>query len=128
MALPPIEDAPPDLVHLVGDWASVPDAAEITGTDVVKVRRALADRELLAMRVAGAPRVPVAFLGREPGAVALPELRGTLTVLADAGFTPGEIVRWLFTPAESLREGRPVDALRAGHKGEVRRRAQALAM
>ena len=35
-------------------------------------------------------------------------------------------MRWLFTPDDSL-PGTPADALRAGRKTEVRRRAQALA-
>jgi Rv2175c C-terminal domain of unknown function len=56
----------------------------------------------------------------------LPELRGTLTVLADSGYDDEAAVRWLFTPDGSL-PGRPVDALREGRKTEVRRRAQALA-
>ena len=56
----------------------------------------------------------------------LPELRGTLTVLMDSGYDDESALRWLFTPDESL-PGAPVDALLAGRKTEVRRRAQALA-
>jgi hypothetical protein len=48
-------------------------------------------------------------------------------VLADAGFTDEEAMRWLLTADDSL-PGSPVDALRAGRKTEVRRRAQALAL
>ena len=58
--------------------------------------------------------------------VPLPELRGTLNVLADSGYVDEAAVRWLFTPDDSL-PGSPVEALRAGRKTEVRRRAQALA-
>ena len=39
-----------------------------------------------------------------------------------------EILRWLFTPDETITGGSPVGALLAGHKTEVRRRAQALAI
>jgi hypothetical protein len=56
----------------------------------------------------------------------LPNLRGTLMVLADAGLTDEEAVTWLFAPDDSI-PGTPVEALRAGHKTEIRRRAQALA-
>jgi len=57
-----------------------------------------------------------------------PELKGTFTVLADGGMSDEQILRWLFTPDETLPvDGAPVDALVAGHKTEVRRRAQAMA-
>jgi hypothetical protein len=59
------------------------------------------------------------------GAAVLASLQGTLSVLGDAGFTPEDAIVWLFTPDDSL-PGRPVDALRSGHKTEVRRRAQAM--
>ena len=52
--------------------------------------------------------------------------RGTITTLADAGFSPEETIVWLFTHDETL-PGRAIDLLRAGNKAEVRRRAQALA-
>jgi len=55
----------------------------------------------------------------------LTALRGTLTVLGDAGFDAAESIEWLFSPDDVL--GRtPMDALRAGSKSEVRRRAQTL--
>ena len=39
-----------------------------------------------------------------------------------------EIIEWLHTPDETLPvEGAPIDAMMAGHKTEVRRRAQELA-
>jgi hypothetical protein len=55
----------------------------------------------------------------------LPDLRGTLTLLADAGYSDEEAMRWLYTPEDSL-PGTPVEALRTGRRAEVRRRAQAL--
>ena len=57
-----------------------------------------------------------------------PELKGTFTVLADGGMDDDEIIEWLYTPDPTLPvEGAPIDALRAGHKTEIRRRAQELA-
>ena len=64
--------------------------------------------------------------GPDGRAVPLPDLKGTLTLLGDARYTTAEAVRWLYTPDDTLVEGRPVDTLRAGRKTEIRRRAQAL--
>jgi Rv2175c C-terminal domain of unknown function len=114
-----------DLDLLVSEWLTLPDVAEQLGLDVGKVRRLLQDRYLAAVRRGerNVLSVPAALLvERAP----LPELRGTLTVLADAGYDDEAALRWLFTADESL-PGRPVDALREGRKTEVRRRAQASA-
>lgn len=115
-----------DVDQLVGPWLTLPDVAERLGVDVGKVRRLVRDRYLLALR-RGDPKVlsvPEALLHQgQP----LPELRGTLTVLADSGFDDVAAMEWLFTPDDSL-PGTPVEALRAGRKTEIRRRAQALAL
>ena len=114
-----------DLDALVSEWLTIPDVAGRLGLDVGKVRRLLQDRYLVAVRRGerNVPSVPAALL---VDGAPLPELRGTLTVLADAGYDDEAALRWLFTPDESL-PGTPVDALREGRKTEVRRRAQALA-
>ncbi len=116
-----------DLVDLVGEWTTVPDVAELLDLSLARVRQLLADRHLLSLRVG--PRnvvsIPAKFVTEEGPR---PELRGTFTVLADGGMNDEEILRWLFTPDETLPvEGAPIDALLAGHKTEVRRRAQAMA-
>jgi len=114
-----------DLDRLVDEWLTLPDVADRLGLDLGKVRRLVQDRYLVAVR-RGERKVlsiPAALL---PENQLLPELRGTLTVLADAGYDDAEAVHWLFTPDDSL-PGTPVDALRAGRKTEIRRRAQALA-
>lgn len=112
---------------LVGDWATVPDIAERWGVPLSRVRQHLADRELLAWRT-GERRVvsvPAKFLGDEGPRH---ELKGTFTVLADGGMNDEEILRWLFTRDDTLPvDGAPIDALIAGHKTEVRRRAQVTA-
>lgn len=113
-----------ELEALAAPWLALPDVAEALGLEVGKVRRLLQDSELVGARVG--PRrilsVPEALI-RDGAPV--PELRGTLTVLRDAGYSDIEALRWLFTPDESL-PGTPVDALRAGRHTEIRRRAQAL--
>ncbi len=136
--------AQPTPDDLVDSWLTVPDAADELGVDAGKVRRMLKERRLAGVR-RGDPAVlsiPAAFLvpvdaanpGADPHAdedeaparaTVLASLQGTLTVLGDAGFSDEEALVWLFTADESL-PGRPVDALRAGHKTEVRRRAQAM--
>lgn len=113
-----------DLDDLVGQWLPLPDVAELLGTDVSRVRRMLDDGVIAALR-RGHPKVlsvPRALVDPEP----LPELPGTLTVLKDAGYDSEAALRWLFTADDSLGDGTPVAALRAGHKTEIRRRAQAL--
>jgi hypothetical protein len=114
-----------DLDALVTDWLTIPDVAERLALDVGKVRRLLQDRYLVAIRRGerNVLSVPSALI---VDGAPLPELRGTLTVLMDSGYDDESALRWLFTQDDSL-PGTPVEALRAGRKTEVRRRAQALA-
>lgn len=113
-----------DLETLVEHWLTLPDVAERLDVIVTRVHNMIKDRHLLDVRLgeSNTRYVPEAFL-TEAGV--LKSLRGTIMVLEDAGFDEAEIVRWLFTEDESL-PGRPIDALHAGHKTEIRRRAQAM--
>ena len=115
------------LEALVGDWSYLPDVAERYGIALSRVRKHIADRELLTHRVGPnrAVAVPEGFLGPDGPR---PDLRGTFTVLADGGMSDLEIIRWLHTVDTTLPGGdTPLTALAAGFKTEVRRRAQALA-
>ena len=104
-------------------WLTIPDVVEKLGVGVSKVRRLIEDRHLLARRIDGVWHVPDVFLREgQP----LPELRGTLILLADAGFSDDEALDWLIEEEELLGTS-PIAALRAGRKAEVRRTAQALA-
>lgn len=104
-------------------WLTVPDLVEVLGVGVSRVRRLIEDRSLLASRVDGVWRVPELFIrDGEP----MPELRGTLILLADSGFSDDEAMHWLLSEEESLGTS-PINALRSGRKAEVRRVAQALA-
>jgi hypothetical protein len=104
-------------------WLTIPDLTEILGIKVSQVRRLIEDRALLALRVNGVWRVPADFISddNEP----LSELRGTLVVLGDSGFTDEEAMHWLLETEDSIGMS-PIAALRAGRKAEVRRVAQAL--
>lgn len=104
-------------------WLSLPDVAERLDVRLSDVRRMVDERQLIALRRGerNVLHVPEAFLGAEGP---LPELVGTFTVLADAAFSDEEIIEWMFARDETLPGGpTPIEALRAGFKTEVRRRA-----
>jgi hypothetical protein len=103
-------------------WLTLPELVELLGVPPGKVRRLLEERVLLGIRVDGVLRVPSEFIvDGEP----LGDLRGTLVVLTDAGFTDEECMNWLLNDEDSLGTT-PVAALKTGRKAEVRRVAQAL--
>ena len=114
-----------ELDDLIPSWLTLPDVARVLDVEVSRVRRLIDEGELVAVR-RGDPvvrSVPADLL--LDGDIA-PHLGGTITVLRDGGFEDEELLRWLFTEDETL-PGRPIDHLRRGQRGEVRRRAQALA-
>ncbi|GAB3130156.1 Rv2175c family DNA-binding protein [Glaciibacter psychrotolerans] len=105
------------------EWLTIPDLVDLLGISQSKVRQLLDDKALLAVRRDGKLAVPAIFL--KDGAP-ISELRGTIFVLADDGFTDEQSMDWLLGVDESLSVS-PIEALRAGRKAEVRRVAQALA-
>lgn len=103
-------------------WLTIPELVDVLGIPQGRVRRLIEERVLLARRVDGVLKVPADFIrDQEP----LGELRGTVIVLHDAGFSDDEAVNWMLADNEVLGVA-PIDALRAGRKAEVRRVAQAL--
>lgn len=111
-----------DTIDLVGEWLPLPDVAELLGIDALRARQLVRDRQVLAVRRDGVLRVPAAFV--QDGRI-VKGLPGVLTLLADAGYSDEEALRWLFTPDDSL-PGSPVQALVENRGTEVKRRAQAL--
>lgn len=114
-----------ELEALVGEWSTLPDIATALDVDVLRVRQYLREGQLAAIR-RGERRVlsvPTAFVADQRVVKGLP---GTLTVLADNGYSIPEAITWLFTPEDTL-PGSPISALRENRGTEVRRRAQALA-
>ncbi len=111
-----------DTIELVGEWLPLPDVAELLGIDALRARQLVRDRQVLAVRSDGVLRVPAAFV--QDGRI-VKGLPGVLTLLADAGYSDEEALRWLFTPDDSL-PGSPVQALVENRGTEVKRRAQAL--
>jgi len=126
------------LEELVPRWLTVPDLCEHLALDAGKVRRLIAEHWLVGVRRGDRNifAVPADFLvprspaeGAEgPDAASwgvLASLRGTVTLLLDAGLEEGEAIEWLFSPSDLLGST-PIAALRAGHKAPVRRAAQTL--
>jgi hypothetical protein len=112
-----------ELDTLIGEWLTVPDAADELGVSVTVIRGMITDRPLAAVRRGCPPvlSIPARLVRPEP----LASFAGTWTLLHDSGFDDVEALRWLFsTPPD---EPAPIEELRAGRKTEVRRRVQALA-
>ncbi|MCW2512521.1 MAG: DNA-binding protein [Mycobacterium sp.] len=114
----------------------LPTVASILGIPVTRVHQHLRQKHLIGVRRDGVLVVPKIFFDAHGHVVK--SLSGLLVVLHDGGYGETEIVRWLFTPDESLtisRDGsgdaqanaRPVDALHSHQAREVVRRAQAMA-
>jgi hypothetical protein len=109
---------------MVGDWLTLPEAADRLGVPPSRLRQLLRDRKLLAVqRPDGTMSVPAAFLD---GDQIVRGLHGTLTLLRDCGFDGLDALRWLFTADDTL-PGTPIQAIAANRRTEVNRRAQALA-
>jgi len=104
-------------------WLTVPELVDALKLSPGKVHRLLENRQLLAVRRDNVLVVPEEFLD---DGVPLTDLRGTLVLLADDGFTDDEAMRWMLEVDDTLGTT-PIAALRAGRKAEVRRVAQALA-
>lgn len=114
-----------DLDDLISDWLTLPDVALALDLEITQVRRLLEDGRLVDVRRGERQvrSVPALLLLEDQ---VVPHLAGTIAVLRDGGFSDEELLTWLFTTDDTL-PGRPIDQLRAGQRGEVRRRAQALA-
>lgn len=100
-----------------------PDVAEMLGVPVTKVHDIVNAGKLVVYRTGGVNYIPALLFddGEQSKFIA-----GAITVLADGGFAPEEILAYLFTEDESL-PGRPIDALHGHGAREVIRRAQAMA-
>lgn len=107
----------------VSEWLTVPEAAEVLGVPLGRVRRMLEEHELISMRIDGVVKIPAEVIVEgEP----LASLHGTMIVLLDCVLTEDEAVQWLYTFDEAL-PGTPMEFLLKGHKSAVRRLAMLLA-
>lgn len=110
------------------EWLSIPEFAAQLGVRDAHVRELLREHHLIAVRKGenNALALPSDFIveGTEKPHI-LPTLKGTITVLADAGLTDEQALDWLMADNEELGST-PLHALRAGIKAPVRRAALAL--
>ena len=114
------------LDELVPEWITVPDVAEACAVPLATVRSWLAEGEIASVRRGERKVVSIPATFVQDGAP-LHLLRGTLSVLHDSGLSDAEAIAWLHEPDDTLRTGTPVGDLRAGHRTEIRRRAQSSA-
>jgi hypothetical protein len=114
-----------DLEGLSAEWLSLGQFAERIGERPSRVKDLIREGRLVTVDIGSPPVacIPVEFV--HEGEL-IKGLAGSLTVLADAGFSPVEAVRWLLTETEAL-PGRPVDYMAAGRHTAVKRVAMALA-
>lgn len=102
----------------------IPDAAELMGIPVTKLYQLIRENKMIAIRRDRTVSVPAAFLDGDGQPVKY--LAGAIAVLLDGGYRHPAILRWLFTPDDSL-PGTPAEVLRGDHAREIIRRAQAMA-
>lgn len=104
---------------------TLPEAADLLGVVVTRVHDLLSEKKLIAHVRDGVRHIPALFFNRKNAVNRF--LPGTITLLADGGYSDGEILVYLFTEDETL-PGRPVDALHGHLAREVVRRVQAMAL
>lgn len=103
------------------DHLSLPETAELLDCRLRDVRAMLGDRRLLAVRREGPLVISSDQLTRtEDGYEPLGNLRGTLILLADSGFSDEEADAFLHREEPELGET-PMAALHAGRHRAVRR-------
>lgn len=110
------------------EWLSIPEFADRLGVPATKVRDKIRDRAVIAIRRGpnNALAIPSLFIVQgDGGPHVIAALRGTFTLLADAGFSDDDAMGWVLAYHDEL-EMSPLESLRLGHKAPVRRLAQAL--
>jgi len=113
-----------DVLASVASWITVPDAADLMGVPLGRVRRFIEEHHLVAVKRDGVVSIPAEIIvDGEP----LPSLHGTIIVLLDSGYALEAAVEWLYTHDDSL-PGTPMEFLLKGHKSAVRRLAMMQAL
>lgn len=102
------------------------EVAERLDVVVTKVMDLLNDHKIIAVQRDGIRYVPEAFLSTKKSNTHR-FIPGVIALLSDGGYSDEEILRFLFTPDDSL-PGRPIDALHGHLAREVMRRAQGMAI
>jgi hypothetical protein len=112
----------------MSDWLTVPDFADRLGTTASQVRELLREGALASQRRGerNTVQIPADFIvDGDDGPMVLATLKGTLTLLRDAGMNDEDAIAWLLADEPELGSS-PLAALRSGQRAHVRRLAQAL--
>jgi len=113
-----------DVLDAVSSWLTVPDAAELMGVPLGRVRRFIEEHHLIAVKRDGVVSIPAeVIVDGEP----LASLHGTIVVLLDSGYSLDQAIDWLYTFDDQL-PGTPMEFLLKGHKSAVRRLAMVQAL
>lgn len=108
-----------DTAHI--ELLSVPEAADLLRVRLRDIRTMMADRRIIGVRVDGVLVLAKdQFVDRGEGYEPLGSMRGTLTMLTDAGFSDDESFAWLYQHNAEIGST-PMEALRAGRHRAVRR-------
>lgn len=96
------------------------EAARMLGVEPRRIKQLVRDHQLFTVKTPeGQQAIPASILVKgESGWEPLFNLPGTLTLLADNGFTHDEAVNWLYSVQEELDET-PLEALLAGRHHRV---------
>lgn len=106
---------------------SAQEAARLLGVDPRRIKQLIRDRILFTMPAESGGGIPREILVKgENGWEPLVNLQGTLTLLADDGYSPEEAAHWLYTMQDELEET-PMEALLKGRHHRVNAIASALA-
>ncbi|MDT3767749.1 Rv2175c family DNA-binding protein [Gleimia hominis] len=105
----------------MNDFLTVAETARLLGLPQTRIKQLWARRELMKVRKDKVAMVPAqCLLKSENGWIPRPSIMGTLTMLADAGFSDEEAAQWMLSPQESLNDRRPLDMLAADEVHAVR--------
>lgn len=105
------------------EWLSVPEVAELLQVRQRDVRQMLADKKLVAIRRGQNNAWYInagQLIAKDGKVIPIPALRGTLTLLSDAGYAADEALNWLTTVDVELGQT-PLETLRSGKIHAVRR-------
>lgn len=105
------------------------EAAELLNIPPHRVKQLLREHQLFAVTTdEGKPAIPAETIVNVAGRwIPLENLQGTLTVLADCGFSPEETAQWLYRHDDEL-EQTPMQALLEGRHHRVNNIARLLAL
>ncbi len=108
---------------------SIDEAARRLGVEPRKIKQFLRDHLVFTIPGPdGKPAIPCDIVVKgDDGWHLLENLSGTLTLLADGGFSPAEAAAWLYAHEEELGQT-PMEALLAGRHHRVNAIASALAL